>query len=112
MTAPRSPRSASLLVGWTPSIESKVQSAGQIFSVAREAPSAAVARALAGVAGEDRLQPPAQHADAALENCAVAGVLKDLPGPEQLVADPQAGFAEFLLGGEPVGMHGKVTLQM
>ena len=38
MTAPRSPRSAWLLVGCTPSIESTVQSAGQIFSRLRAKP--------------------------------------------------------------------------
>ena len=113
MTAPRSPRSAWLLVGCTPSIVSKVHSAGQIFSrLQREAPSTAVARALAGVTGEDRFELASQLADAALELGSVAGVLKDLPGPEQLLADSQAGLAEILLGGEAVGVHREVALQM
>jgi hypothetical protein len=53
-----------------------------------------------------------QLADAALELGAVSGVLVDLPRPEQLVADVQARLAEFLLGGETVGVHGEVALQM
>jgi hypothetical protein len=44
-----------------------------------------------------------QRADAALELVAVAGVLVDLPGPEQLVADLQGGLAELLVGGQAVG---------
>jgi hypothetical protein len=72
----------------------------------------AVARGLGGVAGEDRLEFTMWLADAALELGAVGGVLVDLSGPEQLVADVQAGFAEFLFGGETVGVHGEVALPM
>jgi len=56
--------------------------------VAREAAGVAVARGLAGVAREDRLQLTAQLADAALELGSLAGVLVDLPGPEQAARRP------------------------
>src|SRR3954449_4860887 len=80
MTAPRSARSAWLLVGCTSGWAAKVHSAGQILSrVAREAPALAVAGVLGGVPADDRLQFALQGADAALQLAAVAGVLVDLP---------------------------------
>jgi len=67
---------------------------------------------LGGVAGEDGFQFAAQFADAALEVGAVAGVLVDLPCPEQLLADPQPVLTEFLFGREAVGVRGEVALQV
>jgi hypothetical protein len=64
------------------------------------------------VAREDRFELAAQPADTALEFGALTGVLKDLPRPEQLLADSQAGFAEVFLGREAVGVHREVALQM
>src|SRR3954453_5639112 len=113
MTAPRSARSAWLLVGCTSGWAAKVHSAGQILSrVAREAPALAVAGVLGGVPADDRLQFALQGADAALQLAAVAGVLVDLPGPEELVADLQAVLAELLLGAAAVGVEGEVALQV
>jgi hypothetical protein len=63
------------------------------------------------VAGEDRLELAAQLADAALELCAVAGLV-DLPRLEPLIADAQTGLAEFLLRREPFGVRGEVALQL
>src|ERR1044072_3375259 len=84
----------------------------EVKQVACEASTAEVACALAGVAGEERLQIAAQLAGTALEVGAVAGVLVDLPGPEQLLADPEARFAEVFLGREAVGVRGEVALQV
>jgi hypothetical protein len=74
--------------------------------------AAAVARLLAGVAAQDGLELAAQRADAALELAAVGGVLVDLPRPKQLLAGSEAVLAEFLLGGEPVGVGGEVALEV
>ena len=43
---------------------------------------------------------------------AVAGVLEDLPGPEQLLADVQPRLAERLLAGEALGVGFEVAQQM
>jgi hypothetical protein len=40
------------------------------------------------------------------------GVLIDLPGPEQLVADSQAVLAEFVFGADAFGVGLEVALQM
>ena len=84
----------------------------ELEQVAREAAGAPVARGAGGVAAKERLELAAQRADAALEFTAVAGVLVDLPRPEQLRADAQPVLAEFVLGGEAVGVGGEVALQM
>jgi hypothetical protein len=39
-------------------------------------------------------------------------VALDLPGPEQLLADPQSGFAELFLNAAAFGVEGEVALQM
>jgi hypothetical protein len=64
------------------------------------------------VGAQDRFELAAQGSHAALELGSVAGVLVDLPHPEQLLADPQPGFAEGLLGGEAFGVRGEVALQV
>ncbi|MDP8909659.1 MAG: hypothetical protein M3N47_11220 [Chloroflexota bacterium] len=64
------------------------------------------------MAGEDRFEVAAQGAGAARELGLVAGVLVDLPGPEQLLADPEARLAEVFFGGETFGVRGEVALQM
>ena len=43
---------------------------------------------------------------------AIVCVLVDLPGPEQRFADPQARFAEGLLGAEAFGVGFEVALQV
>jgi hypothetical protein len=67
---------------------------------------------LAGVLAHDRLEVALQRADTPLELVALAGVLEDLPGPEQPLADSQAGFAKFLLDAAAFGVKGKVALRM
>jgi hypothetical protein len=64
------------------------------------------------VGAQDRFELAAQGSHAALELGSVAGVLVDLPHPKQLLADPQPGFAEGLLGGEAFGVRGEVALQV
>ena len=84
----------------------------ELEQVARDPARALVARRLGGVATQDRLELAPQPADAELQFAAVAGVLVDLPRPEQLVADPQAVLAELVLGAEAVGVGGEVALEM
>jgi hypothetical protein len=48
----------------------------------------------------------------ALQFAALAGVLVDLPRPEQLVADAQAVLAELFLGAEAVGVGGEVAREV
>src|SRR6266545_1218939 len=71
-----------------------------------------VGRRLARVPAQDRLELAAQRPHAPLELATVAGVLEDLPGPEELRADPEAVLGELALGAEPVGVRGEVALQM
>src|SRR5687768_13475335 len=68
--------------------------------VARQPARVLVARRLARVAAQDRLELTAQQPNAATELAPLAGVLVDLPGPEQLRADPKARLSELALGGE------------
>src|SRR5687768_6135914 len=84
----------------------------ELEQVARDPARALVARGLGGVAAQDRLELSPQPQHAALQFAAVAGVLVDLPRPEELVADPEAVLAEFLLGAEAVGVGGEVALEM
>ncbi len=53
-----------------------------------------------------------QRPDAALELRAVAGVLEDLPRPEQLVADSEAVLAELFVDAAAFGVEGEVALQV
>src|SRR4051812_5103518 len=62
----------------------------ELEQVARHPARVPVAGLLAGVGAQERLELAAQRADATLELLAVAGVLVDLPAPEQLLADPQS----------------------
>src|SRR4051812_46111810 len=113
MTEPRSERSAWLLVGSTPRWSEKVQSAGQSLSRLRAIPRVCpVAGLPAGVGAQDRLELAPQRADAATQLGAVAGVLVDLPAPEQLLTDLEAGLAEGLLGSESLGMGFEVASQV
>src|SRR5439155_17964990 len=80
------------------------QCRAELEQVAGDAARVLVARCLAGVLAHDRLELAPQRADAELELAAVAGVLEDFPGPEQLLADAQARLAEGLLGCESVGV--------
>jgi hypothetical protein len=82
----------------------------ELEQVARDPARALVGRGLCGVAAEDWLELAPQPQDAALQLGALAGVLVDLPRPEQLVADAEAVLAEFALGAEAVGVRGEVAL--
>ena len=53
-----------------------------------------------------------QYADAAFELGAVAGVRVDLPGPEQLLADLQAGLADLFVAGAAFGVKLEVALEV
>jgi hypothetical protein len=80
--------------------------------VARQAAGVLVARRLAAVGAQDRLEFAAQRADAPLELWAIAGVLVDLPRPEELLADPQAVLGELLFDAKAVGVGLEVSAQM
>lgn len=53
-----------------------------------------------------------QQPHAVLEFVAVCGVLVDLPGPEQFVADLQAGFADLFLEAAALGVRCEGALQV
>src|SRR5687768_7546832 len=113
MTAPRSARSAWLLVGSTPAaVGEGPQRRPGLEQVARHPARVLVARRLARVAAQDRLELAAQQPNAATELAPLAGVLVDLPGPERLRADPKARLSELALGGETFGVGFKVALQV
>jgi hypothetical protein len=80
--------------------------------VARHPAAVLVARRLARGGAQDRLKLAPQCADAPLELGAVAGVLVDLPAPEQLLADFETVLGELLLGAEPFGVGLEVARQM
>src|SRR5207249_7565459 len=84
----------------------------ELEQVARQSACALVARRLAGVGAQQRLELATQRPDAALELVALAGVLEDLPGPEQLLADLQGGLAELLVGGQALGVRFEVAPQV
>jgi hypothetical protein len=65
---------------------------------------APVARCLAGVGAQQRLELSTYGADPAGELGAVAGVLVDLPGPKQLVTDLKRRVAERFLSTDPFGL--------
>src|SRR3954453_21134225 len=101
MTAPRRARSAWLLVGSTAAWRGEVHSGPGLEQVARQPAGVAVAGLLARVGAQDRLELALQGADAALEICAVGGVLEDLPGPEQLVQIFRAASPKSLAAARP-----------
>jgi hypothetical protein len=83
-----------------------------VEDVAGEAAALAVADLLARVFAQARFELALQQPHATLELLAVAGVLEDLPRPEQLLADGQAGLAELTLDAAAFGVEGEVALQV
>lgn len=67
---------------------------------------------LDGVLAQDGFELALQQPDAALELGVLAGMRVDLPGPEQLLADGQAGLAEVLVAAAAFGKKLKVALEM
>ena len=113
MTAPRRPRSAWLLVGSTPSVWVKVQSAGQrlsrflanwrwylVLGLLRAACSSSV-RSLC-----------LERRDLRLEPGAVAVGLVAVPGGEEVVGDLEAVAAELFLLGHAFAVGGEVAEQV
>lgn len=84
----------------------------QLQEVARYAAAALVARALGGVAADDRLVFALQGADRALELAPIAGVSEDLPGPEDALAEGKSVLTELLLGCQAFRVGGEIALQM
>src|SRR5579863_9689286 len=95
MTAPRSERSAWLLVGCTPGTAAKVHSAGHALRRFRVMPRQYLL-----------------DGDFSFELSAIAGVLEDLPCPEQSLADVQPEFPEPFLVGETFSVSGEVPAKM
>ncbi len=111
MTAWRKPRSARLLVGSTPSISTKVHSAGQTLSRLRARPRVE--------AGLDRLAPPRfaelalQRGDLPAQSLTVAICLKVPPGFEHPLGNSQAGLAELaLVGKRALGVKAEVAQEV
>src|SRR5665811_351202 len=113
MTAPRRPRSASLLVGSTPSMSLKVQSAGQSLSRFRAKVRWRRLRALLSAASSSSaLGLLFERRDPLDQAGAVGGPAALIPGGEQPSGDLQAGRAELLLGGEGLAVGGEVPEQV
>jgi hypothetical protein len=102
MTAPRSERSASLLVGSTPPDAGESPQCRPDFEeIARHAPGALLARPLGGVGADERLVGAPEATDRCPQLTSVTGVLVDLPRLEDFFARREAGLAELPLCSEP-----------
>ena len=114
MTGLRSARSAGLLVGSTPSMVVKVQSAGQTLSrLLANWRCQRVAPALWAGVFEQPPQLGLDRGDLGLEPVAVVVlVLVGAPGGEHLVGEREAVFAEGLLLAQAVGVAAEITLQV
>ena len=55
---------------------------------------------------------PLQRANGALQLAPIGGVGKDLPRPEDALAQCKPSLPELPLGGQPVGVRGEVTLEV
>ena len=114
MTGLRSARSAGLLVGSTPSMVVKVQSAGQTLSRLLANWRCQRLRRLFGLASSSsRSQLGLDRGDLGLESVSVVVlVLVGAPGGEHLVGEREALFAEGLLLAQAVGVAAEITLEM
>src|SRR6266542_1539318 len=112
MTAPRWPRSAWLLVGSTPSVWVKLQSAGTVQEVLRELPVVLGSRALASGVLEERAELVLERGGLGLETGPVAVLLVDVPGGEEVVGDLEAVVAELFLVGHAFAVGGEVSDQV
>ena len=114
MTGARSARSAGLLVGSTPSMVVKVQSAGQTLSRLLANWRCQRLRAFFGEAPlEQRAQLGLDRRDLGLESVAVVMlVLVGAPGGEHAAGELEAVLAEGLLLAQAVGVAAEVALQV
>src|SRR5215831_5165 len=98
MTAPRRPRSAWLLVGSTPSVWVKVQSAGQRLRRLRAKSRWYLVRGLfAGGVLEQGAELWLERRDLRLQPSPVGVGLVDVSGGEEVVCDHQSSAAEVVL---------------
>src|SRR5450759_5252008 len=113
MTAPRRPRSAWLLVGWTPGTPAKLHSAGQRLSRFLAKVRWRRLRALLRAASSrERPELLLERAAALAEAGAVSVPAALVPGGEQPGGNLEAGGAELLLGAEPLAVGAEVARLM
>src|SRR5450759_3077115 len=113
MTAPRRPRSAWLLVGWTPGTPAKLHSAGQRFSRFFAKLRWRRLRALLRAASSRERPQLLLERAGALKQAGTVSVPAELsPGGEQPCGDLEAGRAEVLLGAEALAVGGEVARQV